>query len=163
MCVLSPLLFILYTSDCRSEHPDCQLFKYAADTALVAKCANDDSPYRAETSRFVEWCRDNFLELNVGKTKEMITDFRISEVQHQPYLINNEPVETVHNYKCLGTVMSSELWLSGRLRLPSKHQPINKSYFHYIQGLKMCKSIPPRAPAAIGIALELRADTFENS
>ena len=107
-CVLSPLLFILYTSDCRSEHPDCQLFKYADDTALVAKCTNDDSTYRTETARFVEWCRVNFLELNVGKTKEMITDFRTSEVQHQPLYINNGPVETIYVYKYLGTIIDEK-------------------------------------------------------
>jgi hypothetical protein len=45
-CVLSPLLFTLYTSDCRCINDACQLFKYADDTALVAKCVNDDQLYR---------------------------------------------------------------------------------------------------------------------
>ena len=33
-CVLSPLLFILYTDGSRSTHPDCHLVKYADDTVL---------------------------------------------------------------------------------------------------------------------------------
>ena len=107
-CVLSPLLFTLYTSSCRSVHPNCKLFKYADDTALVANCTSDDGPYRVETARFVKWCEENFLELNVTKTKELITDFRISEVEHQPLYINNEPVETVHEYKYLGTIIDDK-------------------------------------------------------
>ena len=38
----------------------------------------------------------------------MITDFRTSEVQHQPLYINNQPVETVHNYKYLGTIIDDQ-------------------------------------------------------
>ena len=76
--------------------------------ALVANCTSDDGPYRVETARFVKWCEENFLELNVTKTKELITDFRISEVEHQPLYINNEPVETVHEYKYLGTIIDDK-------------------------------------------------------
>ena len=34
-CVLSPLLIILYTDDCRSTHPDCHLVKYADSPVLA--------------------------------------------------------------------------------------------------------------------------------
>ena len=38
--------------------------------------SNSDSVYFAEVERFINWCRDNSLDLNVKKTKEMLTDFR---------------------------------------------------------------------------------------
>ena len=104
-CVLSPLLFTLYTNDCRSVSKNCQLFKYADDTALVGRCINDDTLYQEEILRFTEWCNSNFLELNVKKTKEMIVDFRKLPVDHSVLHIGGEIVETVSEYKYLGTII----------------------------------------------------------
>lgn len=106
-CILSPLLFTLYTSDCRCLDNTCQLFKYADDTALVAKCINDDIMYRESVVAFTKWCSDNFLELNVKKTKEMCVDFRMSLTVHEPLYINDELVETVTEYKYLGTIIDN--------------------------------------------------------
>ena len=39
-CVLSPILFTLYISDCRCQATNSQLFKYANDTALVSLFMN---------------------------------------------------------------------------------------------------------------------------
>ena len=74
-CVLSPLLFTLYTSDCKCMNSNNQLFKYADDTALASRCSNDDMMYREDVVYFTEWCDNNYLELNVKKTKEMVADF----------------------------------------------------------------------------------------
>ena len=38
--------------------------------------SNSDSVCFAEVERFSNWCRDNSLDLNIKKTKEMLTDFR---------------------------------------------------------------------------------------
>ena len=74
-CVLSPLLFTLYTSDCSCASNSCQLMKCADNTALIGRCINDDNDYGNEVTRFSEWCSDNYLHLNVSKTKELIIDF----------------------------------------------------------------------------------------
>ena len=107
-CVLSPILFTLYTSDCRCTKETCKLFKYADDTALVAQCTNDDKIYREQVQYFTEWCDRNYLELNVKKTKEMVVDFRTSEHVHTPLSIHNEAVETVTDYKYLGTIIDNK-------------------------------------------------------
>jgi len=104
-CVLSPILFTLYTSDCRCINENCQLFKYADDTALVSQCVNDDREYRQDVQMFVDWCSNNYLEINVKKTKEMLIDFSVSKAVHSPLYINNELVETVKEYKYLGTII----------------------------------------------------------
>ena len=104
-CVLSPILFTLYTSDCRCISPNCQLFKYADDTALVSQCTNNDTEYRHDVQIFAEWCSNNYLELNVKKTKEMLVDFRTTVVTHAPLYINEELVESVNDYKYLGTII----------------------------------------------------------
>ena len=66
-CVLSPLLFTIYTSDCRSQNENCTIYKYADDTAIVGLCINNDDSYRKETESFTNWCVDNFLELKLKK------------------------------------------------------------------------------------------------
>merc|ERR1712002_159622 len=75
--VLSPYLFSIYTSDSRESHDQCSLIKYADDTALTGLILEDDfTHYLNAIHNFVQWCDNNFLELNVGKTKEMIIDLR---------------------------------------------------------------------------------------
>ena len=107
-CVLSPVLFTIYTSECKSTSNTTKLFKYADDTALVSRCVNNDNMYKNEVELFVKWCTDNYLELNVKKTKEMIVDFRKLPADHAPLLINNEIVECVHEYKYLGTIIDDK-------------------------------------------------------
>ena len=109
-CVLSPVLFTLYTSDCRAITENCKLYKYADDTALLSLCNNNDQNYRLEVNRFVDWCDANFLLLNVKKTKEMIIDFRTKNVtSHDALIIQNESVEQVKEYKYLGTIIDDQL------------------------------------------------------
>ncbi len=46
-CVLSPLLFSLYTNDCTSKDPSVKLLKFADDTTLIGLIQDDDeSAYR---------------------------------------------------------------------------------------------------------------------
>lgn len=71
-CVLSPTLFTIYEDDCRSSFPNCTILKYADDTAIVGKIINDNcNDYIAQVNSFVEWCKMNYLNLNVKKPKEM--------------------------------------------------------------------------------------------
>ncbi|KAI3354997.1 hypothetical protein L3Q82_004778 [Scortum barcoo] len=58
-------------------HPSCLIVKFADDTAVVGRIANnDESDYRQEVEHLEGWCRQNNLCINVKKTKEMIVDFR---------------------------------------------------------------------------------------
>ena len=111
-CVLSPLLFTLYTSDCRCVSECCKLIKYADDTALVGCCTNDDKLYRDEVTHFAEWCELNYLELNVSKTKQMIVDFRKSPSVDNILYINDTIVENVTVYKYLGSLIDNKLAFS---------------------------------------------------
>ncbi len=48
-CVLSPLLFSLYTNDCTSKDPSVKLLKFADDTTLIGLIQDgDESAYRQE-------------------------------------------------------------------------------------------------------------------
>ncbi len=94
-CVLSPLLFYLYTYDCRPSYETNTIIKFADDTIVVGKITNNnESAYRAEVENLERWSQDNNLVLNATKTKEMILDFRrLKPSLHCPININGEKVE----------------------------------------------------------------------
>lgn len=76
-CVLSPLLYSLYTYDCRPVHPSNNFMKYADDTTGVGLISGgDESTYTNEVEQLVSWCKTNNLILNISKNKELIKDFR---------------------------------------------------------------------------------------
>ena len=62
-------LFSLCKADCQSTDKPCPLVKFA-DTELVGNIGtDDDAPYHKQTENFVNLCDNNFLYLNVSKTK----------------------------------------------------------------------------------------------
>ena len=99
-CVLSPTLYTLYTNDYRVKHSDTSLIKFADDSAFQGLFTNGlDSNYIEKVYRFVKWCEENYLILNVSKTKEMIT----------PLVIVNDTLKIVHTYKYLGFTVDDKL------------------------------------------------------
>lgn len=74
-CTVFPPLFILYTDDCRSTQPDCNLVKYADNTVFLSLLSGSSHQHRPVLQEFVEWCDNSKLELNVSKTKEMMVTF----------------------------------------------------------------------------------------
>ena len=109
-CVLSPVLFTIYTADCRAPSPDVLQIKFADDTSLSGLVANsDETAYREAVSEMVDWCDEHFLELNVTKTEEMIVDFRRKKEPVQPLIIKGEEVRQVATYKYLGTTIDDQL------------------------------------------------------
>lgn len=108
--VLSPVLFILYTSDFRYNSELCHLQKFSDDTAIVGCIRNgQEEEYRRLIQDFVVWCRANHLHLNTSKTKEMVVDFRRSQPQLQPVTIEGDIVEVVETYKYLGLHLDHRL------------------------------------------------------
>ena len=114
-CVLSPLLFSLYTNDCIGHDENCLLLKYADDTVIIGNIRqSDETLYRATVSRFVSWCEENYLHLNVCKTKEMIVGFGKGQTYDDIH-INGQKVETVNKYKYLGTIIDDRLTMSANV------------------------------------------------
>ncbi len=82
-CVLSPLLFTLLIHDCTAKSSSNHIIKFADDTTVVGLIRNNDEmQYREEVAQLAEWCGANNLSLNVGKTKEVVMDFRRNSVGH---------------------------------------------------------------------------------
>uniref|UniRef100_A0A3B3IDP1 Reverse transcriptase domain-containing protein n=1 Tax=Oryzias latipes TaxID=8090 RepID=A0A3B3IDP1_ORYLA len=109
-CVLSPLLFSLYTNCCTSSHDSVKLIKFADDTTLIGLISNDDeSAYRREVDRLVSWCSINNLELNTQKTVEMIVDFRKVTAPSPPLTLSDSPITLVDSVRFLGTTITQDL------------------------------------------------------
>lgn len=81
------------------------------------------SAYREEVAQLVNWCKDNNLSLNITKTKEMIVDFRRTQVAHSPLHINGSIVERVSNIKFLGVHLTDDLsWSLNNTHLTGRAQ-----------------------------------------
>ena len=109
--VLAPFLFTVYTSDIRSTNPNIPLVKFADDTALIGLVSDsNDKLYLDEISRFVKYCDENYLELNVVKTREMVIDFRTKhKVFPDAVMIKGRAVKRVNTYTYLGVVIDDNL------------------------------------------------------
>ena len=68
--------------------------KYSDDSA-IEDLSNPDSVHFAAVERFTNWCRDNSLDLNVKKTKEMLTDFRKAPTVIPDLFVDGVKVERV--------------------------------------------------------------------
>ncbi len=98
-CVLSPLLYSLYTHDCTATHSSNVIIKFADDTTVIGLITdNDETAYREEVSTLTKWCQENHLSLNIDKTKELVVDYRRQSREHTPITIDKTPVERVNSF-----------------------------------------------------------------
>uniref|UniRef100_A0A4W5KKS1 Reverse transcriptase domain-containing protein n=1 Tax=Hucho hucho TaxID=62062 RepID=A0A4W5KKS1_9TELE len=128
-CVLSPLLYSLFTHDCMARHDSNTIIKFADDTTVVGLITNnDETAYREEVRDLALWCQDNNLSLNVTKTKEMIVDYRKRRTEHAPILIDGAVVEQVESFKFLGVHINNKLEWSKHTKTVVKRA--RQSLFH---------------------------------
>ena len=122
-CVLSPVLFILYTSDLQwsSDTDSVSILKYADDTAIIGLIKDDECDEYMKCIDFVKhWCDSCFLELNVNKTKEVIFDFRRSKFSYGSVKIDSKSVEIVPVYKYLGLSVDHNVTFKDHVELKLK-------------------------------------------
>ncbi len=105
-CVLSPVLYILYTDDCRSSHPGRHILKFAVIVSLLQR---EDTAPGPVVDDFTEWCDNSFLKLNVTKTKDVSIDFRKKSRPLILTVTKRKTVERVPTYKYLGIVIDNKL------------------------------------------------------
>lgn len=95
--VLSPLLFVLYTNDCQSTD----------DSVIVSLLQDQEEGRGPVIDNFIGWCNNSCLQLNVSKTKEMLINFW--KKSSCPKTHFHTVVETVSQYKYLGTILDEKL------------------------------------------------------
>ncbi|MFY0323997.1 RNA-directed DNA polymerase, partial [Bacillus sp. YIM B13585] len=70
-CVLSPLLYSLYTYDCVATSNSTTIIKFVVVGPISN---NNETASLQEVKNLERWCQENNLLLNVSKTKELIVD-----------------------------------------------------------------------------------------
>ena len=116
-CVLCPVLFIIYTKNLSWNTKNVVIQKYTDDTVILGLILESDYSEYKECVEFVDkWCQENFLNLNVTKTKEMVWDFRKHRSPFVPVTINNTGVEEVDSYKYLGLTMDNILSFASHIK-----------------------------------------------
>ena len=128
-CVLSPVLFTIYTNVCQIDNNTVKLIKFADDSCIEGFIASDDDTdvYFNEIKYFTSWCTDNKLLLNTDKTKEIVFDFRSQPSEIRPVVINGSHIEQVDSYKYLGVIIDNKLKWDKQAKEVSKK--INKRMF----------------------------------
>ncbi|KAF7642860.1 hypothetical protein LDENG_00249390 [Lucifuga dentata] len=100
-CILSPLLFSLYTNSCTSSHQSIKLLKFVDNTSLIGLISSgDESAYRWEIDHLV--CRQNNIELDALKTVK-------NPVTSPPSLPSDSAVDTVEHFHFLGSIITQDL------------------------------------------------------
>ncbi|KAI4885809.1 hypothetical protein NFI96_004686, partial [Prochilodus magdalenae] len=110
-CVLSPLLYSLFTHDCVARHTSNTIFKFADDTTILGLITDgDETAYRDEVGALSEWRYHNNLSLNISRTEEMIMDHRkLQRSGHSSLFINGAGVERVSSVRFLGVHLTNDL------------------------------------------------------
>ena len=97
-CILSALLYSLFTHDCVAMHASNSIIKCADDTTVVGLITNNnETAYREEVRALRVWCQENNLSLNVNLTKEMIVDFKKQQREQPSIHIDGTAVEKVES------------------------------------------------------------------
>lgn len=120
--MLSPLLFVLYTNQCQSNHISRFLLEYADDSLIVSLLQGAEQDHVLD--EFLNWCDQSFLQINVAKTKEMFIDFEKRPLPPAPALcvIKCEPVAAVQQY--LGTVLDERLKFDANTKCKKANQQL---------------------------------------
>ncbi|KAI5090955.1 hypothetical protein C0J45_19816 [Silurus meridionalis] len=108
--VLAPFLFTIYTADFMFSSETCHLQKFSDDSAIVGLITNDDDrEYRGLIKNFVDWCQRSCLQINAGKTKELVVDFCRNKQILSPVNIQGKDIVRVDSYKYLGVHLNNKL------------------------------------------------------
>lgn len=67
-CVLSSVLLILYTDECRNSWDNCHVVKYADDIVLLSHLSSLEYDDSHALHEFITWCNGAELQLNISKT-----------------------------------------------------------------------------------------------
>ena len=104
---LGPWLFVLMINDLDTN---AQQWKYVDDTTTSEVVVKGGvSHMQAIASRVIEWSRENRVQLNADKCKELRISFAKEQRAFDPVIIEGKEVELVTSTKLLGLTIANDL------------------------------------------------------
>lgn len=89
---------------------NAQQWKYVDDTTVSeAVVKGGESHAQAIANRVIEWSRENRLQLNADKYKELRISFAKEQRVFDPVIIEGKEVELVTSTKLLGLTIANDL------------------------------------------------------
>ena len=77
----------------------CKIIKYVDDTIIIGLINDNEEIEYGDTIKYAaNWCIDNYIELNMAKTKEIIFDFRKNQNDKSSVIIDGSDCQ---NHKFL--------------------------------------------------------------
>ena len=105
---LGPWLFLLMIND--SKFATASKWKYVDDTSVAEIVKKEDcSTIQSDAELAQNWSRENKLQLNTEKCKEMIIDFKKEKNSFDPIVIEGKELDIVNHAKILGVTVSNNL------------------------------------------------------
>jgi len=129
---LSPVLFSIYIQHLPTPATaNFHMIKYADDVVLVELLTAESSSYISEAATTLsDWCTANHLLLNVNKTKEMIIHNKSYSPSCQSIELNGNPIETVSQFKYLGTIIDTKLDFAANSEAMPCRLKLEKDYIY---------------------------------
>ena len=117
--------------------------KWSQVRLMSVSCIRDgqEGEYRSLVDNFVQWCRNNHLQLNATKTKEMVVDFRRSQPPLLPVSIEGVSVEVVNTYKYLGVHMDNKLDWSANVDAIYKKGQSRLYFLRRLRSFNVCNKL----------------------
>jgi hypothetical protein len=109
---LSGLLFSIYINEVSDLFENCEAIFYADD--LVLLCSSDSIKHIQDTlqtniNKLTIWSSDNYMKINVKKTKTMLITPPRSTTDILNFEISGETIENVRSFRYLGVIIDDKL------------------------------------------------------
>ena len=112
---MGPVLFSLFINDVKSCFRSSKILLYADDLKMYGRVQPGGDYLQSDLDRFVYWCSENFLKINVAKCKA-ISFYKTVNPYNTGYVINGEPVQAVFDRNLSFNLHINNITLKG-LRL----------------------------------------------
>ncbi|KAI3368404.1 hypothetical protein L3Q82_008107 [Scortum barcoo] len=118
------VIYLLHTSLTHLEKQPGST-KFSDDSAVVGLITDgDDREYRGLIQDFADWCLRNNLQINAGKTKELVVDFR-----RRRHSLRLHRLDWSDNTNALVKKGNSRLFLLRRLRSFGVQGPLLRTFY----------------------------------
>lgn len=105
---IGPILFLLFINDVLSCFRSSNVLLYADDLKFYSSVKLNCNGLQSDLDRFVDWCKLNFLRINIPKCR-VITFHKCLNPLQLDYRINSTTIDRVSSVNDLGVIFDKDL------------------------------------------------------